>query len=199
MPEAETGTAAAPAWLGHVQDTEGWLSLDEARWLHTLASRVETGCIVEVGAYRGRSTIALSAGSPEGVPVFSIDPHAEMWADGKLAYAGPADRAAFFQAMTRSGAWHNVALLNTTSDVLAPGWDRPIGLLWIDGDHSEAGVRADWKAWRPHLCPGATVVFDDAHDPNVGPYHLIAELIESGQIEHLKNVGKVRSVVFKGA
>lgn len=192
----DTQTTEAPAWLGHVQDTDGWLSLDEARWLHTLASRVEAGCIVEVGTYRGRSAIALSAGAPLGVPVFTIDPHAEMWVEGKLAYAGPEDRAAFFQAMSRSGAWRNVSLLNTTSTVIAPGWSEPIGLLWIDGDHSERGVRADWNAWKPHLIPGATVVFDDAHDPKVGPYHLIAELIESGQVVHLKNVGKVRSVTY---
>lgn len=184
------------AWLDHVADTEGWLSLEEAKLLHSLASGVRDGCIVEVGAFRGRSTIALSAGAGEGVPVFSIDPHEEMWVDGRLAYSGPRDREAFFEAMIRSGAWKNVNLLNTRSETIAPGWDTPVALLWIDGDHSEEGVRRDWDAWQSHLIPGSIVAFDDAHDPNIGPFHLIADLIASGDAEHLKNVGKVRSVTY---
>ncbi|RMH28125.1 MAG: class I SAM-dependent methyltransferase [Planctomycetota bacterium] len=192
-------TGSMPDWLGHVDRAEGWLSLDEARLLHTLAGEVAEGCIVEVGAYRGRSTIALSAGAPEGIPVYSIDPHAEMWVNGKLAYAGPDDRAAFYRAMLDSGATRNVHLLNSTSERLTPGWDIPVGLLWIDGDHSYEGVARDWACWRPHLMPGCTVVFDDAHDPAVGPHRLISELLAAGEIVHRRNVGKVRSVVFQPA
>lgn len=200
MPAATTHAPAAetlPDWLAHVDRAEGWLSLDEARLLNTLAAEVTTGCIVEVGAYRGRSAIALSAGAQSGIPVYAVDPHAEMWVDGKLAYAGPDDRAAFYRAMLDSGASRNVHLLNSTSERLTPGWDTPVSLLWIDGDHTYEGVRRDWDCWKPHLVQGATVVFDDAHDPNVGPQRLIHELLESGEITHRKNVGKVRSVIYQ--
>jgi predicted O-methyltransferase YrrM len=192
-------TESMPDWLCHVDRAEGWLSLDEAMLLHTLAGEVDDGCIVEVGAYRGRSAIALSAGARLGVPIFSVDPHAEMWVNGKLAYAGPDDRASFYRAMLDSGASRNVHLLNSTSERLTPGWETPVGLLWIDGDHSYEGVARDWACWRPHLVPGCTVVFDDAHDPAIGPHRLIAELLDRGEVIHRKNVGKVRSVVFQPA
>ncbi|MEM9373157.1 MAG: class I SAM-dependent methyltransferase [Planctomycetota bacterium] len=195
---AEHEQAATPAWLTHVEQTEGWLSADEARLLHDLASGVTRGCIVEIGAYRGRSTIALSAGAPDGIGVHSIDPHAEMWIGERLAFRGPEDRRAFFESMIRSGAWRNVSLLNSTSAAIAPGWNTPVEMLWIDGDHSHRGVRADWDAWQPHLLRGAAVVFDDAHDPAIGPQALIGELLESGTVEHIRNVGKVRAVRFCG-
>jgi predicted O-methyltransferase YrrM len=186
------------SWLEHVECTEGWLSIDEAKLLHELAANVRTGCIVEIGCYRGRSTIALAAGAPDGVAIHVVDPHAEQWRDGRLTFAGGADRAAFFRAMLDSGFAERINLLNTSSEIIAPGWTEPVGLLWIDGDHSEAGVRRDWACWQPHLIDDAIVVFDDAHDPGVGPYHLINDLLEQGVIEHHKNVGKTRSVFYRG-
>ena len=36
-----------------------------------------------------------------------------------------------------------------------------IDLLFVDGDHSYEGVKADVDAWFPHLAPNATVVFHD--------------------------------------
>lgn len=199
---AATATSAeatgTDTWLTHVERTEGWLSLDEARLLHNMAANVRAGCIVEVGCYRGRSTIALAAGASEGVAVHVVDPHAEVWNNGTLAFAGGADRAAFFQAMLDSGFAERINLLNTSSEIITPGWTQPVGLLWIDGDHSESGVRRDWACWQPHLTPDAIIAFDDAHDPTVGPYHLINDLLALGVIEHRKNVGKVRSVYYRG-
>lgn len=195
---AEIPAEQLPAWLQHVESTEGWLSLDEAKWLFELASRVETESIIEIGAFRGRSTVALSAGARDGIRVYSVEPHAEVWRGDRLAFAGPEDREAFYRSMLRSGAWRNVSLLNSTSQIVAPGWKEPVGMLWIDGDHSEAGVRADWHCWQPHLIDNAVVVFDDAHDPEIGPYQLIAELLASGTLEHLKNVGKTRSLIYRG-
>lgn len=193
---SQHAATAAPAYLDAVEQTEGWLSLDEAELLHDLAAAVTQGVIVEVGAYRGRSTIALSAGAPSGTPVFAVDPHAEMVENGKTVY-GPQDRAAFFESMVRSGAFHNVRLLNTSSEIITPGWRDPVGLLWIDGEHTYEAARRDWDCWQPHLIPGAVVVFDDAHDPTIGPFKLINELLETGIIEHRKNIGKVRSVFYR--
>lgn len=191
-----TQTAAAHDWLHHVEQTEGWLSLDEARLLHELAAEVESGAIVEVGAYRGRSAIALAAGARPGIPVYAIDPHAEMIKDGVSRF-GPQDRAAFYEAMVRSGAYESVRLLNTSSEIITPGWTEPVSLLWIDGDHSEEGVRRDWACWQPRLVPGCVVAFDDAFDETIGPARLIADLFERGTIEQRQNVGKIRTVYYR--
>ena len=39
-------------------------------------------------------------------------------------------------------------------------------MVFIDGDHSEAGCELDWSAWHPFVAPGGRVVF---HDARAGP------------------------------
>jgi hypothetical protein len=45
---------------------------------------------------------------------------------------------------------------------VAARWGGSVDLVFIDGDHSEAGARADWEGWRPFVEPGGAVVFHDA-------------------------------------
>ncbi len=85
--------------------------------------------------------------------------------------------------MVRTGAYRTVRLLNTSSEVVAPGWREPVALLWIDGDHSYAGVRRDFDAWAPHLVPGCDLVLDDTDDPHLGPQQLVDELTGAGWTE----------------
>jgi hypothetical protein len=174
------------------RQSEGMVSLDEFRLLHDLAREVRDGCIVEIGAWRGRSSIALALGSQAGggAPVYSIEPH--EWFVGALGGCfGPEDRAAFYRAMLASGCWRTVRLVNLSSEQAAPGWTKPVGLLWIDGDHREPAVRRDFHAWLPHLAPGARVAFDDSTDPKLGPAPLIRHLVATGLFEKRALVGKV--------
>ena len=50
-------------------------------------------------------------------------------------------------------------------------------LLWIDGDHCYDAVRRDVEDGLPKLHEKAIIVFDDALDPNVGPCHVIDDLV----------------------
>jgi len=42
------------------------------------------------------------------------------------------------------------------------GVDRGVDLVFIDGDHSEAGCELDWSEWHPFVAVGGHVVFHDA-------------------------------------
>lgn len=162
-----------------IDETQGAISLAQARLLRKLAREVTQGVVVEVGSFRGKSTVALSYGAAEGgdTPVFAIDPHEpfEGVFGGKF---GPNDRRVFYQNMLRSDGWSNVRLVNLSSEVISPGWDKPIGLLWIDGDHSYEGVKRDFECWLPHLLEGAPVAFDDTN--RGGPQQLVEELLAEG-------------------
>ncbi len=176
----------------YIAECEGMITLDEASLLYDLAKTVKEGCIVEVGSYRGRSTVALALGSLDGhqVPVFAIDPHEDFV--GVLGGVfGAQDRGEFFRAMIRSSCYLVVRLINLSSEEVAPLWKRQVGLLWIDGDHSYLGVKRDFYCWSPHLVEGAIIAFDDSTSPSLGPCRLINELLGTGAFTVLRTVGKI--------
>jgi predicted O-methyltransferase YrrM len=176
--------------------TDGMISFQEAVCLYELARKVRSGCILEIGSYRGRSTVFLGKGSLDGanIPVFAIDPHATF--TGILGgIFGSGDRAIFYRTMLANDCSEIVSLINLSSEFFSNQWKSPVSLLWIDGDHSYEGVRRDFYCWEPHLLPEAFIAFDDALDPNLGPFRLIDELVKSMKYQKLACVGKV--VVLK--
>ena len=180
-----------PEELRDIASIDGWLSRDAAVLLYDLARQVTKGCIVEVGSYRGRSTVVLALGAAAGHSprVYAVEPH-EPFIGVLGGEFGPEDKAAFFRNMLRTGAYRHVRLLNISSEVLAPGWNQPVALLWLDGDHAYEGVRRDFDAWQPHLLPDCDVVLDDADDPELGPYRLVQELAADGW-EKVRQVGRL--------
>ncbi len=189
----ESTSVAKLETLKHCYErTEGMVSFDEAMLLYCLARESKNGCIVEVGSYRGRSTVFLGKGSIDGfnTPVYAIDPHKSFI--GVLGGVfGPKDRTAFYRAMLENECSDIVSLINLSSEQFSKSWSEKISLLWIDGDHSYDGVKRDFKCWLPNLHPSAVIAFDDATDPALGPRKLIDELIASGKFSEVASVGKV--------
>ena len=79
---------------------EGWLTEEQAEMLASAAAACPAdGEIVEIGSFRGLSTIVLATHAPEGAAVVAIDPHAgndrgPRELDG-FAEAAAADQVAF--------------------------------------------------------------------------------------------------------
>lgn len=169
---------------------EGMVSVPEAELLRRCAMGVRSGCVVEVGSYRGRSAIALASGLTPAVPLYAVEPHATFVGVSGFIF-GREDAAAFYRNMLRSGAYRRVRLVALSSEVVTPGWDVPVELLWLDGDHSYEGVRRDFMAWRPHLTRSATVLFDDCHLSDI--VRFTDELTEFGW-ERTEEVGKITAM-----
>src|SRR5256885_7585861 len=76
-----------------IADVPGWLTDEEGEALYELA-RVCTGkgVIVEIGSWKGKSTICLGRGSQAGaaLPVYAIGPHAGYRLRGLKANLDPA-------------------------------------------------------------------------------------------------------------
>jgi predicted O-methyltransferase YrrM len=160
--------------LARLETIEGWLTANEARCLYDAAQAARLG-LVEIGSYRGKSTVALALGARDGqqAPFWAIDPHAPFDAGGAWDF-GPADRAALLRNLLGCGVAEDVQIVMLPSLAAACGWWQPIDLLFIDGDHSEAGTLADWRAWSPWLAAGGLALLHDREQP--GPAAVLASL-----------------------
>jgi hypothetical protein len=172
--------------VGIAAAVEGAISPAECELLYELASHVTIGCIVEIGSFRGRSTIALALGSGAGagVAVYAIDPH-EPFLGVLGGQFGPADRGAFLKNLLAAGVTDIVRVVNLSSEVITGGWSTPVALLWIDGDHRYDAVKRDFEQWEPFLMPHALIVFHDSLDPDLGPYRVIAHALSSTRYEQI--------------
>jgi predicted O-methyltransferase YrrM len=114
---------------------------------------------------------------------------ANGWTAIALALARPSRRVVSFDLAdrpTRAGYLRLVApsVRDRIEFVIAAGSSdpRPCELLYIDSSHEREPTLAEVRAWRPHMGPGAVIVFDDYLHPDFpGVAQAIAELGLSGQ------------------
>jgi MMP 1-O-methyltransferase len=119
--------------------------------------------VVEIGVYEGSSAVVLCEVLDPDAELHLIDPfgqHGMALPAGWGATEG-ASRRVVERARRRHGGprvtWHV-----DYSAAVASRWTGAVDLVFIDGDHSEAGVRADWDGWHGFVEPGGAVVFHDA-------------------------------------
>jgi glycosyltransferase involved in cell wall biosynthesis/predicted O-methyltransferase YrrM len=176
---------------------KGGITLIEAKALSQYAGRVTTGVILEIGSYKGKSALALAHGvnasQSENLPqIYCVDPHKSFV--GELGGVfGPEDRKDFFQLMLDSEVYKNISLINVESTVLIRGWNKPIGMLFIDGDHRYGSVRDDYESWYPHVIDGGIIALDDSKPllgQSLGSAEFTQELIGNG-FEPIETVGKI--------
>ena len=170
---------------------DGWLAMDEAQHLFSLARETLKGSIVEIGSYRGRSTVALGLGSLVGnkSPVYAIEPH-EIFKGQLGGEFGPNDKVYFFNNIIKYSLQSIVRLINLSSEIVSVGWKIPISLLWIDGDHRYEAVYRDFYCWEQYLEVNAKIVFDDAKNVNLGSTIFIKELLNTKRYKVIHQIGK---------
>jgi predicted O-methyltransferase YrrM len=130
----------------------GWLTEEEGEALFDLARACTgRGAIVEIGSWKGKSTICLGLGSRAGagVPIYAIDPHADY-------------RFGDFKAnIDRAGITELVRPIASLSQPAADGFTEPIELLFVDGSHEYDLVLEDFEKWVPKVVEGGWVAFHD--------------------------------------
>jgi predicted O-methyltransferase YrrM len=160
----EAGCAEA---LRAAATVEGWLTDAQAALLWHAARRVEAGgSIVEIGSFRGRSTIMLARAAPPTVTVTAIDPHAgsdrgpgEIAAD---AARGEGDITAFRANLAAAGVTDRVRHIRKDSAAALGEIDGAIDLLFIDGAHRYQPARDDIAHWAARVGAGGTLLIHDA-------------------------------------
>lgn len=153
-------------------------------WLRDAARAVPaTQACVEVGVYRGGSLRCLVEGAAagRGAAVYGVD----AWGLSAAYRARPHMHKRYVPedmavaAETAPGA----TLIRSLSVDAAHAWSGPpIGLLYIDGEHTRQAVLADFAAWRVHLAVDAEVAFDDHCERFPGVVEAVRELVADGSV-----------------
>lgn len=157
---------------------EGWLSKGEAKVLYRLASLVESGLwIVEIGCYKGLSTVYLAEGSNigKGAHILSVDTFegsSEHRKGGKKVWTYDD----FLSNIKKSGLEKIVHPVKNFSVNAEKEFVGSAGLIFIDASHEYDDVVNDFKSWAPHLKDGGFIAM---HDTIMweGPKRAAAELL----------------------
>jgi MMP 1-O-methyltransferase len=202
MPIQDKFRLAAEAARGFMPPAEG-LALYQAA-----ADYARLGPIGEVGTYCGKSTIYLAAAAAEaGQKVITVDHHRGSeeiqpgWEhhdpDVVDLRTGRMDTLPFFRATIEDAGLedHVIAIVGTSAEV-ARLWRTPLGMLFIDGGHSEPQVAADYEGWAPWVAPGGALAFHDIYpDPADGgqaPYRVYLRALASGAFTEVSVTGSLR-------
>jgi predicted O-methyltransferase YrrM len=173
--------------LSEGQSIEGLIHPREGLLLYVLARRAAAlGNIVEIGAYKGRSTWYLARGLEDEASeyrVISIDPH-----------EASVQREAYFETLERHGLEKRVEPRVGYSYRLVGRIDEPVGMLWIDGDHAYSSVRRDFEQWFPKLRTGGWFAMHDTVNSFEGPTRLTRELL--GHRNDLDDAGVMWITLF---
>jgi predicted O-methyltransferase YrrM len=175
---------------------DGGRSEDQGRRLCAAAARCRPGGrIVEIGSFRGRSTIVLASAAAAGVEVVAIDPHAgnDRGPQELAGFAAEAasDREVFRANLERAGVAERVRHVVAFSADAHGDVDDPIDALYIDGAHRYRPARADVRDWGARVMDGGTLLIHDAFS-SIGVTGAIArELVASGRFRY---VGRTRSL-----
>jgi hypothetical protein len=122
------------------QAAKGWLKDGERRLLFELASQLPGNAVIlNIGVEYGASLACLRAGNPTAT-IYGVD------LDCSKAVSN-----------------YDCILLEGDSHLIVRAWERPLGLIFVDGDHGEEGVFLD-GGFADFLPVGSYILFQDCFD-----------------------------------
>jgi predicted O-methyltransferase YrrM len=205
MPAREIPAGIAAAALA----ARGFMPPDEGLALfETAAAYAPRGPVAEIGTYCGKSTIYLAAAARQaGQLVVTVDHHHGSeenqpgweYHDPGLVdpVTGRLDTLPHFRAtLAASGLEEHVIAVVGRSAAVAALWRAPLGMLFIDGGHTDAAAVADYEGWAPRVAPGGALaihdVFPDPADGGQAPYRIYCRALASGAFTEVRVTGSLR-------
>lgn len=187
----------------------GFMPADEGLALHDAAERAaKIGDLLEIGTYCGKSTIYLAAAAATADRmVVTVDHHrgSEEQQPG-WEYHDPAlvdPRVGLMDTLPTmrhtlhaAGVEDRVIAIVGRSPAVARLWNTPVGLVFIDGGHTDEHAQGDYEGWARHVAPGGLLVihdvFPDPEDGGQAPYRIYLRALESGDFVEDSATGSLR-------
>lgn len=208
-----------PEILAAFEAAKGFMPVGEGLALH--AAAVEAGSLglplLEVGTYCGRSTLLLAdAARGAGVTVLTLDHHrgSEEQQPG-WDYHDPETvdpevglmdtLPTFRRTLHKAGLEEHVVALVGRSPQVSRIWGTPLGLVFIDGGHTDEHANGDYEGWAPHVAEGGLLVihdvFPEPEDEFTGqaPYRVYLRALESGAFTEVSVTDSLRVLRRTGA
>ncbi len=166
------------------------------------------GPVLEIGSYCGKSAIYLAAAArAAGQLVVTVDHHRGSeehqpgWEYHDPALVDPATGRidtlpALRATLAAAGLEEDVIVVVGRSAEVARLWRTPLGLLFIDGGHTERAAADDYRSWAPWVAPGGALaihdVFPDPADGGRAPYLIYRRALASGAFREVRAEGSLR-------
>ena len=182
-------------------DVEGWLTEAQAHRLDRCARAVPRGGrVVEIGSFRGRSTIVLARAAPSDAEIVAIDPHLgsdrgpqEIAAQPEL---GEQDTQIFRANLERHGVLDRVTHVRMlSSDAPLP---QSIDLLYVDGAHRLGPAREDIVRWGARVRDGGTMLVHDSFSSIGVTLALLSSVALSRRWRYAGRAGSLAEYVADG-
>ncbi|MEU8710338.1 class I SAM-dependent methyltransferase [Streptomyces sp. NPDC048565] len=207
---AESAARPEPDVLAAFEAAKGFMPLHEGLAFH--AAAVEAAALglplLEVGTYCGRSTILLAAAAREAkVMALTVDHHrgSEEQQPG-WEYHDPSvvdqeiglmdTLPTFRRTLRRAGLEEHVVALVGRSPQVAAVWGGELGLVFIDGGHTDEHANGDYEGWAPKIADGGLLVihdvFPDPADGGQAPYRVYRRALESGAFTEISVTDSLR-------
>ena len=176
------------------------VSVKEGKFLFRLARDTTIGgCIVEVGSWKGYSTIQLAKGAKAGPDkiIYAIDPHTGSDVHHQM-YGEVSTLDEFNNNTIEAGVRDIINPMVMTSKEAEVAWKAdalPIALLFIDGDHED--TEDDFLRWEPYVVSGGVIAIHDTTTwPSKVPYRTAVKyLYKSKWFWPVRRVGSITYAV----
>ena len=142
----------------------GWLTKGEGEFLYKTAKEtLKGGNIVEIGSWKGRSTICFGLGSKDGnrAKIYAIDPHTGS-SEHKKMFGKIDTYREFLENIKKAGVSDLVIPIKKTSGEAVKNFDKKVDFILVDGAHEYEFVKKDYELWFPKLRNGGLIAFHDS-------------------------------------
>ena len=183
--------------LSKIEEIKGFMPNHEGEALMSWAKTFsKIGPLLEIGSFCGKSSIYLGLAAKEkNQVVFTIDHHKgseehqlnEEYFDSEI-YDESLNSVNTFPLFLKNirifDLEDSVIPIVSSSASVAKGWNKNLGMVFIDGSHSLESATLDYESWGSHIKNGgALVIHDIFEDPNLGgqaPYEIYKRALNDG-------------------